>query len=147
MMINAPMAAFRAVYKEDPATPLTGRTIFSKRKIWNGLDVDYHLKDKWLEALNRLPIEVRSTEEGKGPSRPAHVAFRMKESSKDGDVPIMVKSLEMMGYSVYTDVGLGNRPRIVVAATVSPEDGEKWEAWWENLPFSILKAYDNTKLF
>jgi hypothetical protein len=144
-MINAPTAAYLAAYKENPPLPLSGRTFNSPRKIWNGIDVDYHLKDEWLEALNKLPVEIRSTEEGKGPLRPAHVAFRMLEG-EDNLVPILKEILEDRGYNVYTDIGLMGRPRIVIAAELTPNDGKRWESWWNNLPIQIADAYSKAKV-
>jgi len=142
--INAPTAAFKAVYKEDPPMPLSGRTFSFKKKMWNGLDVDYHLKDEWLNALNKLPLDIRSTEEGKGPLRPAHVAFRM-QPGEDNLVPNMIQVLEEKGFNVYSDTGLEGRPRIVIAATLTPQDGDKWNSWWENLPIELANAYSKAK--
>ncbi len=141
---NAPMLAYEAVYeKESP--PIMGMTFDTKKKVWRGLTVDYHLKDEWLDALNDLPIEVKSTEEGKGLTRPAHVAFRMKDPKLDVAVPQLVQYLKEYGYSVKHDIGLQGRPRIIVASQLTPEDGEKWETWWNNLPNNILNSIKKLK--
>jgi len=142
--INSPTAAFKAVYDEDPPMPLFGRTFSLNKKTWNGLVVDGHLKDSWLESLNNLPLEIKSTEEGKGPLRPAHVGFRMKEG-EDNMAPLMLENLKKRGFKVYSDIGFEGRPRIIVAAVLTPEDGVKWNQWWENLPMELANSYSKTK--
>ena len=138
--VNAPTLAYQTVYGKDPDQFLVGRTSAPK-KIWNGLSVDEGLKDEWLENLNSLPIEMRSTEEGKGGDRPAFVVFRMPEG-KDKLHTKMVKELgNEPGIFVKSDIGMDNRPRICVAGTVE-KDKEGWKNWWEGLPSKIDGAYN-----
>ncbi|MCE7740150.1 MAG: hypothetical protein GPJ50_12310, partial [Candidatus Heimdallarchaeota archaeon] len=74
--INAPTFAYQTVYGKNPEEFLSGRTDAPK-KMWQGRAVDEGLKDEWLEKLNNLPVEIRSTDEGKSKERPAFVVLRM----------------------------------------------------------------------
>ena len=140
MKINAPTFAYKTLYGKEPKAPLSGRTSDPK-KMWNGLDVDKGLKDEWLESLNAMPVEMRSSEEGKGADRPAFVVTRMPEG-KDKLAKDMVKALRKEGLVSNYDIGQGKRPRICV--TDKMWKGKKgWEKWWEKLPGKITNAYDS----
>src|SRR6056297_2066475 len=76
--INAPTMAYRTVYGKYPEEPLTGKTN-NPKKTWNGVEVDENLKDEWLNELNSLDVEIKSTDEGKSKERVAFVIFRMPE--------------------------------------------------------------------
>jgi len=43
---------------------------------------------------------------------------------------------------VYSDIGLGGRPRICVAKDITYKD-EGWKEWWNSIPNKIKKAYEN----
>ena len=76
--INAPTMAYYTVYGKYPEEALRGRSDHPK-KMWRGNDVDENLEDKWLEELNDLPVEIKSTDAGKDKTRVAFVIFRMPE--------------------------------------------------------------------
>ena len=113
----------------------------SPKKIWNGNDVDVNLKDQWLEDLNSLPVEIRSTDEGKSKERVAFVIFRMPEG-KDNLYELVEKNLnDEKDLYVLSDIGRGNRPRICVANDiVVGQPG--WEDWWGSLAGKIKNAYE-----
>lgn len=137
--INAPTFAYFTLYGEYPKTPLSGRTT-GEKKMWHGLDVDAGLKDEWLEKLNNLPIEMRSSEEGKSKERPAFVVIRMPEKY-DNLACDMTSALRRRALTVSHDTGQGQRPRIcIVNKIVKGDDG--WEDWWENLPDKIQQSYN-----
>lgn len=137
--INAPTFAYMTLYGEYPPEPLTGRTR-GKKKIWRGLDVDAGLKDEWLEKLNNLPVEMRSSEEGKSADRPAFVIIRMPED-KDNLACDMTSALRRRDLITSYDTGQGNRPRICVVNKIVKGDSG-WEDWWESLPDKISDAYN-----
>src|SRR6056297_3181304 len=106
--INAPTMAYKTVYGEYPKEPIKGRTNYPK-KSWRGIDVDENLKDEWLERLNSLDVEIKSTEEGKGGDRVAFVIFRMPQG-KDNLYKKVEENLKNLveGY-VSSDTGIGGR--------------------------------------
>lgn len=140
--INAPTFAYQTLYGKNPPEMLNGRTR-GKKKIWHGLDVDEGLKDEWLEKLNNLPIEMRSSEEGKSADRPAFVIIRMPKEEDDW-VCDMTFALRKEGLTTSYGIGQGSRPRICIVEKLwrgMPE----WEAWWKNLPDKISRAYKQIK--
>ena len=139
---NAPTFAYQTVYGKNPNQSLSGRTSAPK-KMWKGLDVDKGLKNKWLNKLNDLPVEIRSTDEGKDSIRPAFTIIRMPKD-KDDLHKKMVKYLKKQpDLHVKSDIGMGGRPRICVAGKIWK--GKKdWGNWWETLPDKINSAYNKT---
>ena len=139
---NAPTFAYYTVYGEWPKEWIRGISDAPKKK-WHGLMVDAGLKDKWLEALNSLPVEIRATDEGKDKIRVAFVIFRLPEKY-DKLAGKMVKNLrKFKDFKVEKDIGPLGRPRICVAAAIKKGDSN-WEEWWSSLPKKILKAYRET---
>ena len=140
--INAPTMAYKTVYGKFPEEPLRGRTA-SPKKEWKGLWVDEHLKEEWLEKLNSLDVEIRSTEEGKDKVRVAFVIFRMPEG-KDNLHKKLEKNLKNeKDLHVSSNIGTGGRPRICVAKDIKYRD-KGWEKWWSSLPEKIERAYAKT---
>ena len=140
--INAPTMAHHTVYGKYPENPLTGRTDAPK-KMWRGNDVDENLEDKWLEDLNDLPVEIKSTDAGKDETRVAFVIFRMPED-KDGLHEKMVINLKKYEeLHVSSNIGTGGRPRICIANNITPEDSN-WSEWWNGLAQKIADAYQKT---
>jgi len=140
--LNAPTFAYRTVHGDDPPEFLRGRTDSPKKK-WKGLYVDAGLKDEWLERLNNLPIDIRSTEEGKSDLRPAFVMFRMhlQLDTLHGDMTDQLNRYPDI--QANTNIGQGGRPRICVANRITKDDPE-WENWWDELPTKIESAYETT---
>jgi len=138
--INAPTMAYKTVYGHYPDEPLRGRTEYPK-KIWRGIDVDKNLKEEWLERLNSLNVEIRSTDEGKSNERVAFVIFRMPKG-KDKFYKNVEENLKKeKDLHVSSDIGMGNRPRICVAKDIKVGDAG-WEKWWNSLPEKIERAYN-----
>src|SRR6056297_1332559 len=125
--INAPTMAYKTVYGEYPEEPIRGRTNFPK-KTWRGIEVDENLKDEWLEKLNSLDVEIKSTEEGKGGGRVAFVIFRMPQERDNLYKEVEENLKQIGGGDVYvsSDFGLEGRPRICVAKDISVGDSG-WE--------------------
>ena len=139
--VNAPTFAYNTIYGKNPKSFLTGRTD-SPKKLWNGLSVDAGLKDKWLNDLNGLKVEIRSSDEGKSKERPAFIIFRMPEKY-DKLHKKMVKELDKNNdLYVKSDIGMSNRPRICVANKIKKGD-KGWSKWWDALPKKIDSAYKN----
>ncbi|MGM5481610.1 MAG: hypothetical protein ACQESE_04340 [Nanobdellota archaeon] len=140
--INAPTMAYYTVYGEYPEDRLRGRTSNSK-KMWRGHDVDENLKVEWLDRLNDLPVEIRSTDEGKDKTRVAFVIFRLPEDKEHLISDIVENLKEEANLFVHSDVGQGDRPRICVANPIwKGKNG--WEQWWQSLPDKIKRAYKNS---
>lgn len=135
--VNSPIFAYHAVYGKFPDPPLTGRTNMPKR-MWNGVEVDKHLKDKWLEELNSIPeIEIRSSDEGKSKERVAYIVFRMRDPKDDCKIQNISEKLnEIEGLYSEINIGKEKRLRAVVAGKVKYGD-ENWEKWWSNLAGKI----------
>ncbi len=137
--INAPTMAYKTVYGKYPEEPLRGRTNLPKKE-WNGIFVDKNLKDKWLNELNSLDVEIKSTEEGKSKERVAFVIFRMPEGKDKLYKKVEENLKKEKDLFVYSDIGMGNRPRICVAKDIKVGD-KNWEEWWSSLPEKIERAY------
>lgn len=140
--INAPTFAYKTVHGMNPPVFLRGRTDAPKKE-WRCIFVDEGLKDEWLDELNSLPVEIRSTDEGKGDLRPAFVIFRMPEKFDSLHDEMVSELATEPSFKVNHDIGRSGRPRICVAADVKKGD-ERWEGWWSSLPGKIRKAYEST---
>lgn len=138
--INAPMMAHKAVYGKYPEEPLIGRTN-SPKKIWKGIDVDENIKNEWLEELNSLDVEIKSTDEGKSKERVAFVIFRLPEEKEDLYKEIEKNLKKEKDLKVLSDIGIENRPRICVAKDIIVNQNG-WEEWWSSLAGKIKRAYD-----
>jgi len=137
--VNAPTLAYKTVYNKEPDIPLRAMTNQPK-KVWNGMPVDKGLKDKWLKELNNLPVEIRSTKEGKSKERPAFVIFRLPIEYKN-KTELFVKTFKVKNTFISFDIGMEGRKRICIASPITNED-PNWEKWWDNLPKEILKVYN-----
>lgn len=140
--INAPTFAYKTVYGKMPENNLMGRTN-SPKKIWKGIDVDKNLKDEWLEELNSMGLEIRSTDEGKSTERVAFVAFRMPKEKDDLYKKFEENLRQEKDLFISSDIGMGNRPRICVAKDIVVGE-EGWEEWWSSLSGKIKRAYGKT---
>jgi len=142
---NAPNFAYKTVYGKLPKTLLTGRTGENKKE-WNGLMVDGDFEDVWLNNLDDLPVEIRSTDSGKSEERVAFVIFRMKE--KEEKLAPEISKLLNKEKNIYSlcELGMQKKYRICVAGKVYKEkDEKKWEKWWKTVDGIILKAYNKSK--
>lgn len=137
---NSPTLAYIAVYGKEPKEALRGRTD-SPKKTWNNLSVDANLKDKWLEELNNIDgVEIRATDEGKDETRVAFVVFRLtKNESEENAKKVSSKLNSKPNVYSLVDIGIENRPRIVVAGKTWIGKSD-WESWWNNIPKYIKEA-------
>jgi hypothetical protein len=140
MKINAPTMAYRTVYGVYPKEPLIGRTNYPK-KTWKGIEVDKNLKEEWLEKLNSLDVEIKSTDEGKSKERVAFVIFRLPKEKDKFYEKVEENLKKEKDLFVFSDFGIENRPRICVAKDIKVGD-KNWEKWWETLADKIKRAYD-----
>lgn len=142
---NAPCAAYETVYgKKCPHT--RGRNVgVHKTNIWKGIEVDEHLKNKWLDDLSNIKeIEVRSSCEGHGPDWVSFIIFRLTDESKESNKSILNKIIynleasDKITKSAWS-LGMQGRPRIVVAAKTWYGQPD-WENWWSTLVTRIKRA-------
>jgi len=141
--INAPTFAYQTIFGKNPPEFLRGRTDAPK-KMWKNLLVDEGLKTEWLEELNNLPVEIRSTEEGKDKNlRPAFVIFRLPPKYDDLHNKMVENLKKFPGLYAKSGIGGGNRPRICVAGTVIKNESG-WSEWWNSLAKKIKEAYEKT---
>ena len=143
--MNAPTFAYYTIYGKLPHGGfLRGRTS-SPKKTWHGIpDIDIHIKDSWLNQLNSIPeIEIRASDEGKSPERPAFIIFRFKDPADDSKAKIVSEKLNSMpGIYSKSDIGAENRPRICVAGKIQ-YGMPGWEEWWDSLAEKIKNALGN----
>jgi len=142
--INAPTYAYHTVYGKYPNQFLNGRSSAAKKN-WNGMDVDADLKDEWLEAINNLSVEIRSTDAGKDATRVAFVIFRMPQG-EDNMANQMSSMLNKPKYNYYSasNIGQQGRPRIIVAGKIW-KGMPNWERWWNDITNLIDTAYSSVK--
>lgn len=144
--VNSPTLASIAVFG-DQGQWIRGRTAHPTR-IWRGIEVDEHLKDEWLEAINSIPdIEPRASCEGHredGELRPTYLVFRLlPEQDMKAESVAKALSKEEGVYSM-ADIGSEARPRIVVAAKLAYGD-PGWEEFWSGMANRIRAALDTTR--
>jgi hypothetical protein len=137
---NAPMMAYKTVYGKYPEEPMRGRTDYPKKE-WKGLWVDKNLKNEWLEKLNSIGVEIKSTEEGKDKMRVAAVTFRLPEEKDDLYKEVEKQLKKEKDLKVSSDIGVEGRPRICVAKDIWVGK-EGWEEWWSSLPKKIERAFN-----
>lgn len=134
---NSPTFAYVAVYGKEPDEPLRGRTEHPERT-WQGMQVDEHLKDEWLDAFKAIEgIEIRATCEGHDENRVAYVVFRFDDPKWDKEAEATARKLNgNEGLCSLSDTGAEDRPRIVVAGKTWYGQ-ENWEDWWDGLAEKI----------
>lgn len=139
---NAPCAAYEAVY-EKKCPHIRGRCPDQhESKDWNGIFVDYHLDEKWLNDLSNIKgIEMRSSCEGHNKDWVSFIIFRFTKKCKYSPEEIE-KRIEATDNITKCSAHIGRgegQLRIVVAAPTWY--GHKdWEKWWSTLAKRIKKA-------
>lgn len=139
--INAPTFAYKCVYGRSPITPIY--PLYLQSRMYNGLYVDLHLQDEWLNDLNNIDnIEITSTCEGHDSNHITHIIFR----------PVVqdVKSLEMIKRKLNIgptkcifDIGNGGFYRVCVAIKNwyrNDSNNENWEMWWKTISKKIKES-------
>ena len=143
----SPTFAYELVYGKEIKGWRTGRYLKPhESRLWNGVEVDAHLKDKWLHDLNNIKeIEIRGSCEGHEKDWITYISFRFK-NKKYENKEYLDRVVTVLSSNKYTfagwDIGMENRPRIVVASSLyygHPKQKE-WEKWWDTLAFRIQKT-------
>ena len=117
-----------------------------KKRIWNGMEVDVHLKDKWLVSLNNIKgIEIRSSCEGHDKDWVAFVIFRFLEPKLEKNKKLVERVISNIEASdkitkSSANIGRGGRIRFIVAAPTWY--GHKdWDHWWKTLVTRIKGGF------
>jgi len=137
---NAPTFAYRTLYGKNPTERLNGMTNAPKKK-WNNLKVDACLKDKWLDRINNLPVEIRSTDCGKSSERPAFVIFRMKSGEDILATKLSDELNKLKNISSLAEKGRAGKYRVSVVGNTW-EGQSDWKKWWDNVHIAILNSYN-----
>lgn len=141
--IPSPSAAYELIYGKLPPGNRGGRYPGSHgTKRWNGIQVDEHLEDKWLNDLKNInTIEMRASCEGHGKEWVTYIAFRIHpKHDQDGLYHSKIKEALNVG-NTKCGVSLGNseRVRFIVAAKLwYGQPG--WKEWWSSLASKIKRA-------
>ena len=146
---NAPCAAYETVYgKRCPQQRGGGKGggRYSKdheTKTWNGIEVDGHLEDKWLNDLSKIKgIEIRSSCEGHEKDWVAFVIFRFTDRKQDlKRARIIAEKIESSDSitKVSYHIGRQGQMRFIVAAPTWYGKSE-WKKWWSTLAARIRSA-------
>lgn len=141
----SPTFAYELVYKKQiPGGWRGGRYPGNyNSKLWNGISVDEHLEDKWLNDLNKIKsIEMRGSCEGHSKDWISYIAFRLNPKYDKNKAYLSKVSQNLnKNKNVFCgwDVGTQGRPRFVCASKLWY--GQKgWEDWWISLAKKIRKA-------
>ncbi len=129
---NAPCAAYETVYgKKCPHT--RGMHPNHLKRNWNGMEVDEHLEDKWLNDLNNIKgIEIRSSCEGHDKNWVAFVIFRFLTNRSDGEsVKSKLEANDKITKCSY-HIGRGGKMRYIVAAPIWYKHKD-WNKWWSTI--------------
>ena len=144
----SPTFAYELVYgKSVPGDWRSGRYIGPhKTRLWNGMEVDAHLKDKWLSDLNKIPnVEIRGTCEGHDDDWPTYISFRV-DPKYDKNKSFLNKVVKNLNRDKNTkcgwDLGTQDRPRLVCSAPLyyGCKKQNEWTKWWITLPSRLNKA-------
>lgn len=146
----SPSFAYELVFKKPVPLGRRGRPPFPvKHKIWNKLQIDVHLKNKWIKDLNNIPnVEIRGSCEGHNKEWVSYVAFRL-DPKYDNDKPFLKKVVSRLNKDKNSvagfDVGTEGRPRFVVATPLyyGCENQDEWKKWWSTLSFRLNKAVNS----
>jgi len=142
--LNSPTFAYYTLYRKYPDFAIRGKSD-SAKKLYNGIYVDKNLKIEWLNKLNKLPIEIKSTEEGKDNIRISHAAFRLYEPDCYNEQKAKEISNNINKYTNFyssIDFGMENKWRIMVCGSnwMNKTTIKDWEKWWENLLIVLKKT-------
>jgi hypothetical protein len=117
-----------------------------EEKIWNGMGVDIHLENKWLNDLNKIKnVEIRGSCEGHDKEWVTYISFRVspKYDKNESFLNKVCNNLNKHKFTVSGwDIGTQDRPRFVVASPLyyGCDKQYEWENWWNNIAKRIDKA-------
>jgi len=139
--LNAPCAAYELIYNKRCPHNRGMYTGPHESKIWNGIRLDGHLEDKWLNNLSNIKgIEIRSSCEGHNKDWVTFIVFRFLNKNKNRNNKLIKSKLESDKITkVSNDVGNMGFVRYVVAAKLwYGQPG--WEKWWSTIAKRINGA-------
>lgn len=139
----SPVAAFELVYGKKPPSNMRGMYPGkSEHKNWNGISIDSHIEDKWLNDLNKIKqIEMRASCEGHEKQWVTFIAFRVMPN-KDKDIKYLDNIKSILNQGVIKcgyEIGQQGRPRFIVTAKLwYGQPG--WEKFWSTLATRVQQA-------
>ena len=98
----SPTFAWELVYGKPMKGWRQGRYPFEhETKLWNGIEIDIHLNEKWLNELNSIrEIEMRASCEGHSKDWVSFIAFRFKNKNKSKKyLNLFVDKMNMYDYT------------------------------------------------
>lgn len=139
---NAPCAAYETVYGKKCPSTMTGKYFMPHgTKTWNGISIDGHIEDKWLNDLSNIKqIEMRSSCEGHNKERVTFIIFRFLDKSYDRKAKSIEKKLETDRVTkASSQIGREGQLRFIVAAKLwYGQPG--WKEWWTTLAKRIRNS-------
>ena len=144
---NAPCAAYETVY-EKKCPMRRGMDPSHEKKMWNGIYVDAHLEDKWLNDLKSIKgIEIRSSCEGHDKNWVAFVIFRFlnpKIEKNENIVNRIISNLESSDKITKASGFKGRQGRVRFVVAAPTWYGHKnWNLWWSSLANRIKQSIKN----
>jgi len=141
--VPSPVAAFELIYGKKAPSGMRGMYPGkSEHKTWNGISIDAHIEDKWLNDLNKIKqIEMRASCEGHDSQWLTFLVFRvMPDKDNDKDyLDKIKKSLNKGTTKCDYKIGQQGRPRFIVAAKLwYGQPG--WEKFWSTIASRIKQA-------
>jgi hypothetical protein len=141
--VPSPVAAYKLVYNKPAPPGMRGMYPGQiEHKLWNGIEIDAHIEDNWLDDLNKIKqIEMRASCEGHDSQWLTFIVFRVMPN-KDNDTIYLDKITKSLSKGVTkcgVDIGQQGRPRIVVT-TKSWYGQPGWEKWWKTLSQRVKSA-------
>jgi len=143
----SPSFAYELVFNKSAPSNRRGRPPFvTTHKMWNGISIDSHLEDKWLNDLNNIPnVEMRGSCEGHNKEWVSFVSFRLSPKF-DNNKSFLNKVVSNLNKDPNTvagfDIGVQGRPRFVVATPLyyGCEKQDEWKKWWTTLASRLDKS-------
>ncbi len=141
--VPSPVAAFELIYGKKAPSGMRGMYPGkSEHKTWNGISIDAHIEDKWLNDLNNIKqIEMRASCEGHDKQWVTFIVFRVMPN-KDNDIKYLDKIKKSLNQGVTKcdyKIGQQGRPRFIVTTKLwYGQPG--WGKWWTTLATRVKKA-------
>lgn len=134
-------AAYCGIYGRIPPKAYLPKSTDATEDEWNGILKDIHLKNKWLDVLNRIEnIEVISTCEGHSQYFPTHIIIKILRDDLTNE--------EFYNRLIYTNYNACLRGTFVAVVKCYSDiyycltyyswyrlnlNNYKWERWWINI--------------
>jgi len=146
----SPSFAYELVFKKPAPPGRRGRPPFPiEHKNWDGIQIDKHIDNKWLNDLNNIPnVEIRGSCEGHNKEWVSFVAFRL-DPKYDDNKSFLNKVVSRLNKYPNTvagfDIGMQGRPRFVVTTPLyyKCDKQNEWKKWWTTLASRINKSVNS----